>query len=474
MHRLKQGWVLAVLVVLLTVAAYAIWFAPGLPPTKGPGPDFTRTVRPHLNHSAFFTEPFESPEQVTAACLECHPDAASEVMKTSHWNWLGDEVEIPGREGKMRIGKKNLFNNFCLGIRGNWASCTSCHAGYGWKDASFDFDDKHKVDCLVCHDGTGGYVKGQAGMPKPGVDLLAVAKGVGWPTRRNCGVCHSFGGGGLGVKHGDMDDTLDNPKEEDDVHMGRAGLTCIDCHKTERHRIRGRSMSLGVDAINSVGCTDCHTKAPHVDERLNTHLRSVSCETCHIPNYARRVATKMWWDWSKAGNDNREEDPHHYMKIKGEFSYDQDVVPTYLWWNKTNERYLLGDKIDPDKETALNAPGGDIMDPEAKIYPFKLHKGRHPYDLEHKTFLQPVTSGEGGYWREFDWDKALRLGSEFVGIQYSGKYGFADSVMYWPLSHMVVEKRRALNCNDCHGAGGRMDWKALGYSEDPILSGGRP
>jgi hypothetical protein len=35
------------------------------------------------------------------------------------------------------------------------------------------------------------------------------------------------------------------------------------------------------------------------------------------------------------------------------------------------------------------------------------------------------------------------------------------------VNHMVVPKSQALKCNDCHGAKGRMDWQALGYSGDP-------
>jgi hypothetical protein len=32
---------------------------------------------------------------------------------------------------------------------------------------------------------------------------------------------------------------------------------------------------------------------------------------------------------------------------------------------------------------------------------------------------------------------------------------------------MVVPKEKALRCADCHGAKGRLDWKALGYAGDP-------
>ena len=113
------------------------------------------------------TGPFATPMDVTKKCLECHADAAMEVMKTSHWTW-SSEQEIVGKKGKVKLGKKNAINNFCIAVDSNWTRCTGCHVGYGWKDANFDFNDKTRVDCLICHETTGKYKKahlGGAGMP---------------------------------------------------------------------------------------------------------------------------------------------------------------------------------------------------------------------------------------------------------------------------------------------------------------------
>jgi len=427
-----------------------------------------------MDHSALFEEPFESAEQVTRACLECHEEAASEVMATAHWSWLGDEVEVPGHEGQRRIGKRNLINNFCIGIAGNWASCTRCHAGYGWTDGSFDFKEPSRVDCLVCHDRSGQYLKGEAGWPRKGVDLQASARSVGYPLRDNCGVCHNYGGGGLGVKHGDLDSTLDNPDETDDVHMGKHGMLCIDCHGGQKHAIQGRAISVSVDRAGGIGCTGCHLDRPHDDERLDSHTDTLACQACHIPTFARSVPTKTHWDWSKAGDDGRVDDAHHYLKIKGEFVYDQDVVPEYFWFDGTAERYLAGDRIAASGPTALNRPRGSIEDSDARIWPFKVHRGKQPSDARLRHLLQPVTAGEGGFWHDFDWDKAIRLGVPLSGIPYSGEFEFVQTEMYWPLSHMVAPAGQALKCADCHGAsGGRLDWSALGYDADPANIGGR-
>ena len=136
-------------------------------------------------------------------------------------------------------------------------------------------------------------------------------------------------------------------------------------------------------------------------------------------------------------------------------------------------RYLLGDPIDPTQVTALNPPRGGLDDPRARIWPFKIHRAKQPYDTKNAYLLAPVTGGEGGYWTTFDWQTTFRLGEQASHLPYSGSYGFAATEMYWPLSHMVAPKEQALRCTDCHGEGQRLDWKALGYQGDPLTTGGR-
>jgi hypothetical protein len=114
-----------------------------------------------------------------------------------------------------------------------------------------------------------------------------------------------------------------------------------------------------------------------------------------------------------------------------------------------------------------------VSDPEAKLWPFKVHRGTQPYDVGARRLVVPRTFGEGGFWHTFDWDAAVRLGGETTGLPFVGPVGFAPTEMYWPLSHMVQSADRALQCDDCHGPGGRLDWLALGYRGDPARHGGR-
>jgi octaheme c-type cytochrome (tetrathionate reductase family) len=472
MKDFKFIWVIGLVVTAAIVIIPIILFiTPAAAKTDDPWAHVP-TPPPHTDHAALLQGPFTTGQEVTAACLKCHPDAAKEVGQTQHWTWLSQPVKVDGHDQPVAIGKKNLLNNFCIGIQSNWTGCTRCHAGYGWSDASFDFSKVENVDCLICHDQTGGYAKTKAGNPDPSVDLVASAQSVGRPTRVNCGYCHFNGGGGNGVKHGDLDESLYNPPENVDFHMGKLNFECVDCHKTTDHHIAGRSISVSVDNANQVYCTDCHAEKPHADERVNLHTASVACQTCHIPAGALRDPTKVSWDWSQAGQDIPE-DEHSYLKIKGRFVFETNIIPDYGWFDGTSARYLLGDPIDPSTTTAINQPHGSFNDPNSKIWPFKIHNAKQPYDTVYNILLQPQTAGAGGYWTTFDWLSALTNGSKAAGTPFSGQYGFADTSMYWPLSHMVVPSQYALQCSDCHGDDSRFDWKALGYPGDPMIWGGR-
>ena len=457
--------------MLVAAAASAVACIP-----DKPSPRRAQPAHPiHTDHQDIVQGPFNSPQAVTAACLECHPDAADQVMGTTHWTWESKPVDVPWRDEPVTIGKKNQLNNFCIGMQGNQRTCTACHAGYGWEDASFDFSEPTNVDCLICHADVSLYAKADYGLPSEDVDLLTAAQSVRAPTRENCGMCHFDGGGGDGVKHGDLDASLYFPSENLDVHMGREDLLCTDCHRTEDHVIRGRLLAdnYTIDPAEQVACTDCHTGTEHDDERIALHADAVACQTCHVPAMALKNPTKTYWDWSTAGQD-RPDDHYSYLKIKGSFVYDKDVAPAYAWFNGNNAyRYLLGDTIDPSQPTLINKPAGSIDDPSAKIFPFKVHVARQPYDSVNNILIPPRTSGQGGYWSEFDWAAALALGAQDNGLPFSGEYGFAETWMYWPTTHMVQSADKALQCDDCHAENGRMDWQALGYPGDPMEWGSR-
>jgi len=446
---------------------------------------------------------FQSGPEVTKACLSCHTEAAKQVHKTKHWTW-----EFLNPENNQRLGKKNVMNNFCISISQNYAFCTSCHAGYGWKDKNFDFSSENNVDCLVCHDTTGNYKKlpGLAGHPvykemefPPGsgkivkpVDLTTVAQKVGKTSRDNCGACHFFGGGGDGVKHGDMDSSLAAPDKELDVHMDASGadFTCGTCHKTSSHEVPGSRFTPtaqdkgGVhvrgkaDTSNPATCQACHGNQPHPvnltkledhGNKLNEHTSKIACQTCHIPAIARGgVATKLSWDWSTAGKMGpdgkpmtRKDDKGHvtYDSKKGDFVLGENVVPEYFWFNGKVKYTLLGDKVDKSKGvTPINRIEGNPSDGRSMIWPMKVMRGKQPFDPVNQTLVMPHTAGNDdiGYWKNYDWEKAIADGMQNMGAPFSGKVDFIQTEMFWPITHMVAPKENALDCESCHSDNSRL------------------
>lgn len=321
----------------------------------------------------------------------------------------------------------------------------------------------------MCHDTTGKYKKAPpgAGMPEKDVDLKHAAQNVGHSSRQSCGGCHFNGGGGDAIKHADMSRQLLKPDRNCDVHMGGYDFSCTECHKTRNHKIAGRSSSVPV-AEGAVKCQDCHSDTPHysgnlTSHHLNKHCKTIDCNTCHSPVYAKCKPTKTWWDWSKAGDKNRkpkmdEYGQPDYDKQKGEFKWAESPKPEYAWFNGYMDRVFIGDKVDINQPIInMAGPIGSIKDPKAKITPFKLMKGVQAVDAEHQYFLIPQLFPKNkddttAYWKNFDWQKAFVTGMKAAKLDYSGTFKWVESWMYWRLEHEVMPASMALSCAQCHPA----------------------
>ena len=423
---------------------------------------------PSVDHTKFpeLQKQFNSPQEVTLACLSCHNLRGIEVMHSNHWNWE-EPVYIKDR-GIVYLGKKNALNNFCLGTEGNELACAKCHVGYGMTSSkTFDFNDQKNIDCLACHDNTETYAKAQekGGAPVATLDFANIAQNVGRPNRANCGVCHFYGGGGNNVKHGDLEKAMFEPTRDIDVHMAVDGvnLVCVDCHSAERHNIKGQLYSLASMNRNRVFCEDCHQEAPHQTSILNKHTYKVSCQTCHIPTYAKVNATKTYWDWKTAGKTkdgkpyeiNDEEGNHIYLSTKGSFKWGKNLKPDYIWFNGTADHYIIGDKIqDSTKPLVLNDLKGSYSDKKSKIVPVKIMKTNQCFDPVNEILSIPKLFspkvGEGAFWKDFDCLKALEVGMKELGLPFSGELSFIETEMNWPVNHMVSTKDKAVQCQECH------------------------
>jgi octaheme c-type cytochrome (tetrathionate reductase family) len=447
------------------------------------------------------------PYEGTQTCLMCHESEGAEMLETGHFKWAGKATNIDGLENGQH-GKVDLINNFCIAIDTNEPRCTQCHAGFGYKDNTYDFTNPENIDCLVCHDQTGTYKKGAktAGLPDPSVDLRAVAASIEIgvePTRKSCISCHSHAGGGDNVKHGDLASTIVSTTREFDVHMGTDGgdFSCVACHAANHDPVTGElthgiaGMSLhSVNEGEMKQCNDCHGKRDRIHAGLSVEPMLVegwhdnlACQVCHIPAIARDISTKVEWYWSDAGQnvDPIPVDPETgrptFDKKKGTFVWKNNVRPTLRYSNGKWNRPVVGvnDKYD-SVPIDLGSPQGNYADGKSMIYPFKLMIGDQPVDPDTKTISVPHLFGmQGGpnpYWGKYDWSLSLMDGALYTGQDFSGNYSFEPTTMLLSVNHEVAPAEMALgfdsNCGDCHSSD-QIDWPGLGWTDDPFAGGTR-
>jgi hypothetical protein len=177
----------------------------------------------------------------------------------------------------------------------------------------------------------------------------------------------------------------------------------------------------------------------------------------------------MYWDWSTAGKLDENGEPFHvndafgnhtYLSIKGDFKWEREVVPEYVWFNGTADHYLLGDQIDTFP-IQMNMMKGRYTCADSKIVPVKVHRGKTPYDPGTNMLLQLKTygteKGQGAFWQDFEWIPAAEKGMAYVGLPFSGEVDFAETEMYMPINHMVSPVEQTVGCIECHSRDGRLN-----------------
>jgi len=421
----------------------------------------------------------------TQTCLACHEDEAKNFVHTVHYQWMGSVQNLVNSKGE-KLGKANTTNDFCTNPMINWIGilknskgkviaqgCSTCHAGLGKKpEDKTDDAELNNIDCLVCHaqgykrhvvKENGKFKWKPVGTPE---QLTAIAQKVGMPTRDNCLRCHINAGGGPNFKRGDIEPTLKNPPRDFDVHMSAKGMNmnCTDCHWGRKHKIGGGGAdNPAVDITDkNMSCEGCHRAAPHKSPLLNKHARTVACETCHIPTFAKEYPTDVFRDWSKTVY-NKEHD-----KYEPAIKFQKNVKPVYAWWSgKTWFQDIKKPiKLGKDGKFVMSRPIGDIKDVHSKIYPFKYHEAKLPYD---PATMQLIPIKVGKVFKAGKWKEAIMAGARAFYGKAIANFKFATSMRWMGLYHEVTPKEKALQCSDCHTDGkGRIDWKAMGYPGDPM------
>jgi octaheme c-type cytochrome (tetrathionate reductase family) len=433
------------------------------------------TTADHSKYAAL-QKTFKSGEEITQACISCHSEAAEQFKQTIHWKWIGFADEHGKKLGKAG----DSVNNFCISTNNmEDKKCLECHTGWNGMQGG--------INCLKCHSGkklnwseafadyhafaeSDDPAKKQAA-GEIQAKIQAAAHDVGPPTRRNCGECHFKGGGGDGVKHGDLDSSLIKPNKALDVHMGtdNQDFQCTRCHTTVGHHVAGRIYSrpafqkrqslIENDLTAKISCESCHGRTPHEPgHKANDHTDKVACQACHIPEFARSMPTKVFWDWSAAGKlkdgkPYKEKGPLgtiDYATIKGAMVWGKNVRPEYAWFNGAMKTLTVKDTIDPTQVVAITEPIGSPQDSHSRIFPFKVNRGKQPYDKVHKNMLAPMVSGEDGYWATLDWQRAISAGMQAMNLPFSGEIDFVQTSYVFPTTHMVAPKDNVVACTECH------------------------
>ncbi|MBT8429880.1 MAG: tetrathionate reductase family octaheme c-type cytochrome, partial [Gammaproteobacteria bacterium] len=313
-------------------------------------------------------------------------------------------------------------------------------------------------------------------------DFSELAKHVGKPNIAACGSCHFYSDGGDGIKHGDLDSSLATATRSLDVHMAKDGFgySCTTCHKAEQHQMRGNRYApeskdtRGIDVVGGsrATCESCHGLAPHPESanaKLNDHVDRIACQTCHIPALARGGRpTQIYWDWSTAGRlddkgkaivEKDEKGRIVYSSQRGGGQWAENLVPEYVWFNGRIEYTTMDDTVNPAKIVKLNSLAGGPDDPKSRIWPVKTLRGKQPIDAEKATLVSARLFGkkDDAFWEAYDWTQSVAAGMEAAGRDFSGKVGFVETEMRFPVNHMVAQAEGALSCVSCHSRNGRME-----------------
>ncbi|MFZ1685515.1 MAG: hypothetical protein WAU88_15465 [Candidatus Zixiibacteriota bacterium] len=418
--------------------------------------------------------------------------------------------------------------------------------------------EKDAIDCLICHSvaydmNRKQVVRNESGQWSWGEDRsMRAAMSVTRPTAQACLRCHQHNlGGDMYVDSADSSfmESLTRSGENRprvkhpgskrgtpysptwDVHAA-AGLSCIECHKTEGHRIAKGTHTTTMMANDlpkvEVACEECHTSAPHKktdrSDELNGHTEKLACQTCHIPSLHPDNATRR--DFA---TPMLEEKPGVWVYTDIEKECDPGRGIVYKWWN--GDGTFLGNPIGENpngknlyrfynptntwpefKQFDYAAWYERVMRPIAKagrpskIYAMKLFNGRQHIDLQNMgpfggmylPYNLPTyyTSGNpdsaasvemqsGMMKMMYGWmfdiymmDKFMRF-MEIDGWN-TGAYADASTnhqveARWIPqdasleISH-AIRKTGALTCANCHATNGVMDFASLGYDPAEIAA----
>jgi hypothetical protein len=415
--------------------------------------------------------------------------------------------------------------------------------GYRATDAEWE-----ATDCLICHAAEYDMnyrqvVQDSNGKYRWEHDRRFIsAMSVGLPKSENCLHCHQHNLGG-DTYPGNVDNLVNVGRErprlahagakrgtpfsaEWDVHAA-AGMSCLDCHIPQGHKIPRGTMSTDLVANDlpdvEVSCLNCHGESPHTIGQnagiYNDHIASIACETCHIHRlYPDNLVFRDW------ANPVFNEEHGIYTPRNAPFEAEPGKAIVYRWFNGngTFMANALGDNPNGKQlyRSLSTTPNTDwaglanfdynenyekIFRPiatkgKSKIYPFKRFQAVMYEDLNNQGpyggMILPINYNV--YYSTGDAKAAVKVASEskIMRMMYGAmfKYYMMDRYMAYMaidgwdtnfsmdriaaramrnegqlmINHAIQRVGRA--CNECHVADGLLDFVSLGYSPEEVAS----
>lgn len=198
----------------------------------------------HSKDANFIKHPSKYSE---TKCASCHPDVVARTKNSLHEQGWGQKNMLVFRGGY------SSFENIPADLkRGYETNCAKCHGTCG--------------DCHVNRpvQGGGGLYKGHKFSKTPDM-------------RDNCITCHVSRGGHayLGVAAGTVPD----------VHLTKAGYTCMGCHSKNEIHGDGKIYEFRYQMAMLPKCETCHPAVNNSNIYHISHINTFNCQGCHSQDY---------------------------------------------------------------------------------------------------------------------------------------------------------------------------------------------
>lgn len=370
--------------------------------------------------------PFSKESQSTL-CLDCHEEVAADVKKKQGFHGLSGAGDAKcstchedhlGRDANVMKFSKETFDHDQTDypLKGLHAGveCAACHEQEKkYREAPALCNDCHKDDdihkgnlgekCEDCHDSK-GWKKQDFDHDETDFKLRGKHKDVA------CNSCHT------GQRYEGTPDKCVSCHVLNDVHAGRYGKKCDDCHRESDWK------KIAFD----------HDK--NTDYPLTGKHRDVACDTCHGGNlFDEDIGTDCI-------SCHRNDDEH-----RGQYGEKCDSCHRTLGWGKV--------KFDHDKETDFPLRGkhadllcsachrGELDDETLGNECVDCHKDNDVHDGKQGKECNKCHS-------ENSWAGKVRFEHDMTRFPLIGMHAVAPCEE----CHLsAVFKDASLECNDCHG-----------------------